>query len=73
MLKQIIAPPSYLPGTTVKFYRVCVCVCVCVLSRSVVSDPRQPYGLIGCVRLYLPLGDPPGSSVHGILEARILE
>ena len=41
---------------------VCVCVCVCVLSCSVVSalwDPKD------C--------GPPGTSVHGILQARILE
>ena len=43
-----------------------------MLNHSVVSDPGQPYGLTGCVRLCLPLGDPPGSSVHGVLEARIL-
>ena len=43
---------------------VCVCVCVCyVLSCSVVSDSLQPHGL--CSH--------PGSSVHGILQARILE
>ena len=40
---------------------VCVCVCVCV-SRSVVFYSLQP---IDC--------SPPGSSVHGILQARILE
>ena len=40
---------------------VCVCVCVCI-SCSVVSDSCDPmdYSL-------------PGSSVHGILQARILE
>ena len=41
---------------------VCVCVCVCVcesLSRVWPCDPRD------C--------SPPGSSVHGILQARILE
>ena len=39
-----------------------VCVCVCVVT-SVVSNSLQPYGLYS----------PPGSSVHGILRARILE
>ena len=34
----------------------------CVLRRSVVSDSLGPHGLY-----------PPGSSVHGILRARILE
>ena len=44
---------------------LCVCVCVCArartsgLSHSVVSEPMD------C--------SPPGSSVHGILQARILE
>ena len=31
-------------------------------SRSVVSDPQQPHGL-----------SPPGSSAHGIFQARVLE
>ena len=41
---------------------VCVCVCVCVLV------PRS------CPTLCDPMDcSPPGSSVHGILQARILE
>ena len=40
---------------------LCVCV-VQVFSCSVVSNSLQPHGLY-----------PPGSSVHGILQARILE
>ena len=36
--------------------------CSAVLSRSVTSDSLRPHGL-----------SPPGSSVHGILQARILE
>ena len=40
---------------------VCVCVCVCV-SHSI------------CPAVYDPMdSSPPGSSVHGILQARILE
>ena len=35
----------------------------CVLAITVVSDSWRPYGLYS----------PPGSSVHGILQARILE
>ena len=41
---------------------MCVCVCVCVFSCSVLSDSCDP---MDC--------SPPGSSVHGILQARILE
>ena len=46
---------------------VCVCVCVCVYvclcgSHSVVSNSLHP---MDC--------SPPGSSVHGTLQARILE
>ena len=42
---------------------VCVCVCVCVcVSTSVGSDSLWP-----------PDCSPPGCSVHGILQARILE
>ena len=44
---------------------VCVCVCVCTLSCSVVSNSLQPHGLMDC-RL-------PGSSVHEIFQAKILE
>ena len=40
--------------------KIYVCMYVCVWSRSVVSDSLQ-----AC--------SPPGSSVHGILQARILE
>ena len=36
---------------------------LCCVSRSVVSNSLQPHGLYS----------PPGSSVHGILQARILE
>ena len=44
----------------------CVCVCVCVRMRAlVVSDSLRSHGL-GSVAL-------PGSSIHGILQARILE
>ena len=41
---------------------VCVCVCVCVLSRSVISSLCDP---MDC--------SPPGSAVHGIVQARILQ
>ena len=41
---------------------VCVCVCVCVLVAQ------------SCLTLCDPMDySPPGSSVHGILQARILE
>ena len=41
--------------------RMCVRVCVCVCAQS-------------CPTLYNPMDcSPPGSSVHGILQARILE
>ena len=43
---------------------LCVCVCVCVWSRSVMSNSLRPHG---------PIRSPSGSSVHGILQARILE
>ena len=43
--------------------RVCVCVCVCLLSCF---SHVQPFcDPMDC--------SPPGSSVHGILQARILE
>ena len=41
---------------------VCVCVCVCVIVTQ------------SFMTLYDPMGySPPGSSVHGILQTRILE
>ena len=50
-------------GLVLCFRRVSVCVCVCMLTR------------FSCVQLYATLwtSSPPGSSVHGILQARILE
>ena len=46
---------------------VCVCVCVCVYV-CVCSVTRL------CPTLCDPMGySPPGSSIHGILQARILE
>ena len=45
---------------------VCVCVCVCVKVRVLVAQ--------SCLTLCDPMRcSPPGSSVHGILQARILE
>ena len=44
------------------YLNVCVCVCVCVSICLVMSSSLQPHGL------YLP-----GSSVHEISQARILE
>ena len=48
-----------------KFYPgVCVCVCACVCGKTV-SHVRLFVTPMGCSL--------PGSSVHGILQARILE
>ena len=46
---------------------VCVCVCVCVY---VCARARTP----SCVSLFATLMDysPPGSTVHGVSQARIL-
>ena len=62
-----LATQVYLPqhaktrGWCIHVYiSVCVCVCVCVcVSHSVMFDSLRPRG--------------PGSSVHGILQARILD
>ena len=43
---------------------VCVCVCVCVHTQSLQSCPTL-WAAMNC--------SPPGSSVHGILQTRILE
>ena len=45
------------------FFLVCVCVCVCAHGQSCL-----------CLTLYDPMDyNPPGSSVHGIFQPRILE
>ena len=50
--------------------------CVCMLSHSVLSNSLQPFGLHP-TRLLHPCNPldciPPGFSVHGIFQARILE
>ena len=47
----------------------CVCVCVCVYVCVCVCEVAQSFWT-----LYNPMDcSPPGSSVHGILQARILE
>ena len=47
---------------------VCVCVCVCVCSKWCVLAAQS------CPSLCVPMDcNPPGYSVHGILQARILE
>ena len=50
-------------NSTVKYVKMCVCcVCVCVCAYSVTFESFQS---LDC--------SPPGSSVHGISQARILE
>ena len=41
------------------FHKACVCVCICVQSCSTLLRPKD--------------GNLPGSSIHGISQARILE
>ena len=56
--------PSAWPKVLYFYMCVCVCVCVCVYAQS----------LQLCLTLCNPRDcSPPGSSVHGILQARILE
>ena len=48
---------------------VCVCVCVCVCTHAHIHLVAQL-----CLTLFDPWDySPPGSSIHGILQARILE
>ena len=52
-------------GPTIEPVSVCVCVCVCAHACSVAQS---------CLTLCNPMNcSPPGSSVHGIFQARILE
>ena len=66
ILKQVIdrdnSKASQRTKSLARFLNVCVCVCVCVHACSVVSDFLRPMDY-----------NPPGSSVHGIFQARILE
>ena len=49
---------------------MCVCVCVCVCARARVCAKLLQL----CLTLCDPMDcSPPGSSVHGIFQARILE
>ena len=52
---------------TYHFVLVCVCVCVCVCTRvhPVLLSRVELCDSVDCI--------PPGPSVHGILQARILE
>ena len=54
--------PLALVGIRLLLTTRCVCVCVCVFSHLVVSSLCNP---MDCSL--------PGSSVHGILQARVLE
>ena len=51
---------------------VCVCVCVCVRERE--REREGGRESLSCVQLFCDLMDCslPGSSVHGVLQARIL-
>ena len=52
-----------------------VCVCVCVYIYIYIYIYVCMLSLFSCVQLFCDAMDcsPPGSSVHGILQARILE
>ena len=58
-----IGIPHFIALCFVVLLCVCVCVCVCVCTHSVMSSSLRPHGLYSL----------PGSSVHGIFQARILE
>ena len=60
-----VASESQLLSIFLLGHLVCGCVCVCVHANSVVSSSLRPHG-----QALRPL---PGFSVHGILQARILE
>ena len=61
----VISYSSYLSLTNL-FHLACVCVCVCVRVHA--------KSLQSCLTLYESVDcSPPGSSVHGILLARIVE
>ena len=68
--------------SSVKWKELCVCVCLvnerCPAQRLVTVGLQQMVVVCACAQSYCTLCDPtdqslPGSSVHGILQARILE
>ena len=57
------------PSSLICFCGVYVCVCVCVCARTHARSVTQ-----SCPILWDPKNcSPPGSSVHGILQAKMLE
>ena len=58
MLSEALRPPSWSTDKN-KFLQTCLCV---DLVASVMSDSETPWN-----------EDPPGSTVHGIFQARLLE
>ena len=66
----------WFPGLSLEVC-VCVCVCVCVLAIQLSVTPWTLCVYVclsvSCLTLCDPMDcSPPGSSVHGILQARIL-
>ena len=59
---------------TLLILSVCVCVCVCVCARVWHSLCVRAQSLQSCLTLCDHIDcSPPGCSVHGILQARVLE
>ena len=68
LLKHSIGRTGASRYTFPLFLLLCVCVCVCVCERERERVTQS------CLTLCNPMDcSPPGSSVHGILQARILE
>ena len=60
-MRLCLSPKADL-SKTIRRACVCVCVCVCVLVAQLCPTLSNPMDY-----------SPPGSSIHGILQARILE
>ena len=53
---------------------LCVCVCVCVCVCMSITATAAAKSLQSCPTLGDPMDcSPPGSSIHGIFQARVLE
>ena len=61
---------SWVPYMLHVYVFVCVCVCVCARTRACVHAKWLQLYLTLCKPIRC---SPPGSSVHGILQARVLE
>ena len=71
---QILDSPGLYSCVSQFLISICVCVCVCVCVQVSIHTPIRYVCAQSCPTLCDPMNcSPPGSSIHGILQARLLE